>query len=97
MHVVLSWDISNQNLWSEINEQLKTCISNHSWVKPLTTLYIVKVYSSEDLQGIIENLTNVARKYPGDVNIVCTPLMTGGTYNGWLPKNMWDEINARTL
>ncbi|MCI0915277.1 hypothetical protein [Pseudomonas putida] len=96
MHVVISWDIHGQHHWNEINEKLKACIASHSWVKPLNTLFVVKVWSVQDRDAIIEAMTNVARQHPSDVQFLCTPVMTGGSYNGWLPENMWNEINLRT-
>jgi hypothetical protein len=96
MHVVISWDISNKSKWDELNEKLKACIANHSWVKPLTTLYVVKVVSIQDRDAVVAQLTEVARQNPNDVNVICSPLMSGGTYHGWLPQNLWAEINSRT-
>jgi hypothetical protein len=96
MHVVISWDIVGSNNWEMINEELKACIASHSWVKPLNTVYVVKVASLQDRDMIMERFTYVARRYPNDVQILCTPIMSGGAYHGWLPENMWTEINLRT-
>ena len=96
MHVVISWDISSAHQWGLLNDKLKACIASHSWVKPLNTVYVVNVMSLQDRDMIMERLTSVARQYPNDIQILCTPVMSGGAYHGWLPENMWTEINLRT-
>lgn len=96
MHVVISWDISNKLRWEELNDRLKSCIASHSWVKPLSTLYVVRVASLQDRDLIMQRLIDVAKQNPNDINILCTPVMSGGSYHGWLPQNMWSEILLRT-
>nr|WP_225777345.1 hypothetical protein [Pseudomonas sp. Marseille-Q3773] len=95
MHVVISWDIHAKENWNLINEKLSACMSTYSWVKPLNTLYVVQVSSLEDRDQLVARLTQVAKQQPDKVEFLCTPVMSGGAYNGWLPGNMWNEINKR--
>lgn len=95
MHVVISWDIESSENWTSINEALIACMKSYSWVKPLNTLYVVQVSSLEDRDKLISQLTEVAKQQPDDIQFLCTPVMSGGAYNGWLPGNMWNEINKR--
>jgi len=43
-----------------------------------------------------EDLLAVVRTYRDLVTLVVSPLMTGGSYQGWLPEEMWKVINERT-
>lgn len=97
MHVTLSWDISAEGArWNEINEKLKAEIKNYSWVRPLKTVYVVKVASLEDRNSLTERLISVIKSNNYDVNVMVTPVMTGGRYNGYLPRDLWEKINERT-
>ena len=98
MHFGVSWDIEAEGQrWTEINNAMKKGLSGYSWVRPLATFYIVKVNSQYDWNFIHKNLTGVAEKiYPRKVNFVMGPLMSGGGYNGWLPKELWPKIRERT-
>lgn len=97
MHFIVSWDTKAQGeRQSEINSALKGCLKGYSWVRPLVAFYIVKVDSQKDWDSIFECLTNVARQYKREANFVLSPLMEGGRYNGWLPKNLWPAIRKRS-
>jgi hypothetical protein len=97
MHIVVSWDIKAEGEeWKALNAQLKDCLSGYSWVKPLTTLYIVKLDDNDDRQLIKDSLVRVCKTQPKLINLVISPLMQGGRYGGWLPKTMWTKIRERT-
>lgn len=97
MHFVVSWDINAQGAeWNQHNEGLKTVLKPYSWARPLTTFYIVNVPSQQEFDFILNSLTQYSQSFPGKINIVMSPLMSGGRYNGVLPQNMWDEINSRS-
>lgn len=97
MHFVVSWDIKAEGQrWTEINDAIKEGLSGHSWVRPLTTFYIVKVNSQDDWDLIRENIVTLAKTYSKELNFVMSPLMDGGRYNGWLPKDLWPKIRKRT-
>lgn len=97
MHVAICWDISATGArWNAINEKLKAEIKSYSWVRPLGTLYVVKVTSTEDRDSLVDRLTAIVKNLPEKVHFVVTPTMSGGRYNGWLPKDLWDKINERT-
>ena len=54
MHVMVSWDIRAENpRWEEINEEFKARLKDYSWIKALTTLYIVqvKLYTSRVVEA----------------------------------------------
>jgi len=96
MHFVVSWDIKAEGQeWDSINKEMKNCLSGYSWVRPLTTFYIVKVSSQSDWDSIQKNLVSIA-KTAKKVNFIMSPLMMGGRYDGWLPQDLWDSIRERT-
>lgn len=106
MHFILSWDIrdtdgewgSESEVWGEINAQLKECIDDYSWVRPLSTFYIVRVSGPQEWKRIKEDLIEVAECYTAKAKIhfVISPLMVGGQYDGWLPNDIWPKIHKRT-
>lgn len=97
MHVTVSWDISATGpRWLEINELMKGALKGYSWVRPLKSLYIVKVDSLEDRTALKDGLVNVVKSVDEKIHFLITPAMEGGTYSGWLPKSLWEKINQRT-
>ena len=97
MHFIVSWDIQSEGKeWDKINSQLLKCLDDYSWVRPLSTFYIVKVPGQEEWEGIKENLQAVAESSTATTFFVISPLMSGGQYDGWLPKTAWPQIRERT-
>ena len=97
MHFIVSWDIQSEDKeWDEINSRLLECLEGYSWVRPLSTFYIVRVPSQEAWEGIRENLQAVAESSTATTYFVISPLMYGGQYDGWLPKTAWPKIRERT-
>ena len=97
MHFIVSWDIQSEDKeWDEINAQLQECLEDYSWVRPLSTFYIVRVTGQEEWKGIKENLQAVAESSTAKTHFVISPLMDGGRYDGWLPKTAWPKVRKRT-
>ena len=95
MHVIVAWDIKGEGpKWDRLNSALKDCIRGHSWVKPLSTLYIVEIDSPDDREDIRKALVAVCSENPG-TNVLISPVMAGGSYNGWLPRRLWPKIRQR--
>jgi len=96
MHFILSWDINAKDgEWDEINAQLKECIETCSWARPLSTFYIVRVSDVQEWQKIRDALIEVAESSTIRIHLVIGPLMYGGQYDGYLPKDFWPEIEKR--
>jgi hypothetical protein len=97
MHFIAAWNIATSGPeWNSINTELATVLKPYSWARPLPTLYVVNVPSQETWQKILGELTTVAQKYPQNVQMILSPIMQGGHYNGYLKKDMWEEINKRS-
>jgi hypothetical protein len=95
MHLVVSWDITDVPNRSAIADEMIGVLKPYSWARPLTTFYIVHtdVFGRETIQ---RELTAIGQKYPAWVRFLISPLMQG-QYQGFLTKNDWDNINARTI
>lgn len=97
MHFIVSWDIQSEDKeWDEIDSQLKECLKGYSWVRPLSTFYIVRVPGQKEWERIKKNLQAVAESSTAKTHFVVSPLMYGGRYDGWLPKTAWPKIRKRT-
>lgn len=97
MHIAVSWDISaKEPRWGVLNDQMRDCFKGLSWVRPLSTFYIVRVDGESGRGRIQERLLSVATAVPETIHFVVSPLMPGGRYNGYLPKDTWSKVNERT-
>ncbi|MBU0482872.1 MAG: hypothetical protein KKG47_17410 [Proteobacteria bacterium] len=97
MHVVVSWDIEAEgDQWDQLNGEMKKCLSGYSWVKPLTTFYIVQVSGNQGRTRLKDALVAVCQEHPKLIHFVISPAMRGGLYSGWLPKSLWPTIRQRT-
>ena len=98
MHVTVSWDITaSGSRFVEINNLMKEALKGYSWVRPLKSVYIVKVESADRRAELKNGLVNVIKTVNETVHLLITPPMEGGTYSGWLPKDLWEKINLRTM
>ena len=96
MHVLVSWDIkAEEPRWKEINEESKACLEDYSWIRVLTTPYIVQVEDAHDRSSLKKSLTEICRKHPERIHLLMSPAMQGGSYGGWLPKSLWSKIQER--
>lgn len=96
MHILVSWDIFNDSEWEKINNELKQCLKNYSWVKPLKTLYVIRINRDDDRKLIADSITSICKKYKSDLHVVITSILNDGYYTGWLPKDIWEPLNNRT-
>ena len=102
MYFIVSWDISAvEPQWGRIDEQMRNCLKNFAFVRPVNTYYMVKVSSEREYEAIHECLLNVAKAQTATVHFVSSPLFSGtgivkklGTsgYQGWLPQDRWTKI-----
>lgn len=95
MHFVLSYDLSLEAgaRRNEIVSQIESFLPVNNFVRRLSTFYVVHVKSEAEWNVILTNLSNLSRGIPEDFHFIMSPCMTGGRYNGILPKAEWDAIN----
>lgn len=97
MHFVLSYDIHlTGEPRTRIENLIQDTIKQYSWVKPLTTLYVMEVNDQSQWDSILKSITSIYENNKGSINFIMTPLMQGGHYNGILNQKLWEEINKRT-
>ena len=97
MHLVISWDIKiGKPKWDEIDEKLKKCLDGYSWVRPLSTFYVVRTNSENDRTILKDRLVAVAKAETVTVHIIVSPSMAGGRYDGYLPTDAWEKLNKRS-
>lgn len=97
MHIIVSWDIKAPAVrQEEINEQLRSAIKGYSWARPMGSVFIVRVSDNDARKDLGRKLKDIAKQVPETVHVLISPGMVGGSYDGWLPKRMWDKINERT-
>lgn len=99
MHLIVSWDIKTEEpAWGRVNATLVEALKPYSWVRPLTTFYVVPVTSEFDRLTLRDRLVKAAQAAaPTTVHIVISPAMSGGQYDGYLPKDYWQEIGKRSV
>ncbi|GLS97884.1 hypothetical protein GCM10007918_51760 [Piscinibacter gummiphilus] len=98
MHIAVSWDITASGAqWAQIDERLRGVIQAYPWIRPLSTFYVVKIYSEADRTQILNSMTSVAKSAGATVHFLITPAMVGGQYQGYLPADNWAKINERTM
>ena len=97
MHIAVTWDISASGTrWNEINDQMREVLRPFSWVRPLTTFFVVRLNLHADQDSIRDGLLAVAKSVAEQVHFVVSPIMSSGRYDGYLPQDMWPELNQRT-
>ena len=75
MHFVVSWDIQSQGTdEQEINRTMIGGLHGYSWLRLLSTFYILEVDSGHDWQTIQSRLLSIAQQYAGEVNFLMSPL-----------------------
>ena len=97
MHIVISWDIkTSQPHWGTIDTKMQEGLSGYSWVRPLSTFYVVKTVSEQDRAIIRDRLLKVAKSASKTVHFILSPTMSGGRYDGYLPNDSWEKLNERS-
>lgn len=97
LHIAISWDISaTDDRWTALNDQLLAVLKPYSWVRPLSTFYIVQIHTESARKTIQSALEAVAKAAPEQIHVLISPAMQGGRYDGYLPGDTWPQINERT-
>ena len=97
MHIIVSWDIkTEQPKWNEVDEKMKAGLVGYSWVRPLTTFYVIRISTETDRQRIRDRLLEVAKSAGVVVHFIVSPAMVGGTYDGYLPSDAWAKLKERS-
>jgi hypothetical protein len=100
MYLIISWDISAENpLWREINEELRNCLENYQWTRPVYTFYLVRLPAVASGSDIKNKIDAVRARHP-DISItyILSPVFVGKQgFVGSLAKTQdWSEVNLIT-
>ena len=75
MHFVVSWELKPQGKRSgEINSAMLEGLSGCSWLRMLSSFYIVDIDSERDWNVIHERLLATAERFKGEVNFLMSPI-----------------------
>ena len=97
MHFVLTYDLSAEGeRRTDIENRIENTLAPYIHVKRLSTFYIIQVNGYVEWEAIRSSFTSIAQNISERFHFIMSPLMTGGRYNGYLPKEDWDEINKIT-
>jgi hypothetical protein len=97
MHTMLVWEVTaGEARRKQIDEALRAKLRGYSWVRPLGSVYVVKVQSAEERDELRKALVEVIKANAEKIHLIVSPLMEGGRYGGFLPKALWEKLNLRT-
>jgi hypothetical protein len=97
MHVMLTWDVPAGNLqWTQIEAEMLEVLKPYPWVRPMRTTYVVPLGAEWQRQAIQTACQALSARYANNLNVLISPLMSGGSYLGLLPPNYWPEVQSRT-
>lgn len=97
MHFTLTYDLGAEGEQRTIVEnKISEILKPYKLVKKLTTFYIIYVPSTDKWDLLLSELTNLSKSIPDRFHFLMSPAMSGGIYNGVLPKEEWNSINEIT-
>jgi hypothetical protein len=75
MHFITAWDLkTEESRREEINSAMLEGLRGYSWVRLLSTFYIIEINFDRDWQVIHEKLLSTAQKYSGEINFLMSPI-----------------------
>ena len=97
MHFVLTYDLTAEGQRrTEIENEITNILSPYQFVHRLSTFFIIHVDTLNQWETIRVALTELARRIPEQFFFIMSPAMSVGRYNGFLPQEQWNDINAIT-
>jgi hypothetical protein len=94
MQILLCWDINAEGTKAtDIETALRAVLKSYSWVRPLETVYMIRLEREDQKDALQKALLDAAQPYMAEVNYLITPIMTG-RFDGLLPATMWPELNS---
>jgi hypothetical protein len=99
MHFALVLDIKATGVRkTEIETHIwDTILSKYKRAKRLNgNMIVAQISSDTDWNEILSKMAEYVKEQKETIHFIMTPAMTGGRYNGILPKDNWDFINEIT-
>lgn len=98
MHVIVIWS-HRAKLAAErraVDAAIEAILEPYASVRALPTAHIVPVAAPADRVPLRARLLDLAHERPADFHLLISPIIASGTYSGWLPRSMWERVNAAT-
>lgn len=93
MHFLLCYQIEiDGEKCNILHKGIANALSNYKTVNVFGDTYIVKINKVTDWEDIRTSLSNITRENGCDCKFIMTPIINGGYYNGWIPKDKWPQI-----
>lgn len=98
MHTVLAYDlqIPAGARKQEVEGRIEDILRPLRHVRRLSTFFIIHVETQTEWDSLLHDLAALSREIPETFRFIMSPPMEGGRYNGILPRDEWEEINAIT-
>jgi len=75
LHFIVSWELKTQgNRQMEINKAMLEGLHGYSWLRLLSSFYILDIESEHDWNMIHERLLSTAERFKGEVNFLMSPV-----------------------
>jgi len=95
MHFIFTYIIYLQDsfLRNRLNDKIIKIISGFDNVRAIENTYVVEIKSKADWKIILNKLIDLSKSHPKIFHFIMSPPMKGGSFNGFLPENIWKIIN----
>jgi hypothetical protein len=99
MHFLFTWQVRARASArrKEIEDAFTKVVNSYSWIKPINNCVVVQFASAPEHTKLKDSLVDAAKSFGDDVYILITPPMPAGQYYGWLPRNVWSELNSKSV
>lgn len=96
MHLLLSYSTTElgEDNFDKITNKVFKLLESFERVNVFENTYIIKINHPSDWHELKNNLTKIAEYCGCGFKFIMSPISLGGNYNGWLPKEMWPEIQS---
>ncbi|HMK48622.1 MAG TPA: hypothetical protein VK435_01095 [Thermodesulfovibrionales bacterium] len=75
MHFIVSWEIEpGCNRQDTINNAMLGALGGHSWIRLLSSFYVIEIEYDSDWSVIHNNLLSIAERFSGKVNFLMSPI-----------------------
>lgn len=97
MNFVLTYDLNLEGQErKDIEDRITQVLEPYRHTKQLSTFYVLHIESYTQWEQILEGLTIIAKGLTGKFYFIMSPPVSGGRYNGYMPKASWSDINSIT-
>ena len=75
MHFIVSWETKpGCKQEGAINDAMLAGLGGHSWIRLLSSFYVIEIDYGSDWSAIHKNLLSIAEGFSGEVNFLMSPI-----------------------